>query len=198
MEEEEAQDKNEQDYIAPLLALFPHLIIADSYARSGHDHRLMDKVWMRSFAGEGLSCSLKGGCTRCMGRHTIFSPAVFNDSCRADTPKKTQLGLQTQTHKLNRQSPRKQPPGGCPGSGPNQPRKLSNYQHFTWVCYSSICTSTPWELEPHRTHPVVNSLYQVGFGFTECFNQNTMYHNPCVHCSLEAHANGHPEPRASA
>ena len=36
-------------------------VIADSYARSGHDHRLMDKVWMRSFVGESLSCSLQGG-----------------------------------------------------------------------------------------------------------------------------------------
>ena len=35
-------------------------VIADSYARSGHDRRLMDKVWMKSFVGEGLSCSLKG------------------------------------------------------------------------------------------------------------------------------------------
>ena len=36
-------------------------VIADSYARSGHDHRLMDKVWMRSFVGESLSYSLQGG-----------------------------------------------------------------------------------------------------------------------------------------
>ena len=55
-------------------------VIADSYARSGHGHRLMDKVWMRSFVGENLSYSLQGGIHKAWASTQSFLPTQEDTS----------------------------------------------------------------------------------------------------------------------
>ena len=49
----------------------------------------MDKVWIRSFVKENLSCSLQGGHTQGMGQHTIFSAHAgrhINHSVQSNFP----------------------------------------------------------------------------------------------------------------